>query len=418
MRISRAISSVCAFSVLLAVHADAQSDGPRRTLRLVEEADTLHLDLAVRHFTPRDGSGPTIVLASAMHVGEPRFYASLQAELDALDLVLFESVKPPGTGDPEHDVGTLTDLQRAQITRGRIRFVAEALYRYHELQGSWPKGLAELPAGLPKDLAALAAKSLEDAWGRPLALTAAPARTKRPFDVQSLGADGALGGTGPDADLCFADQADLTDVELGASGGIQKDLADALGLVFQLDAMDHSGANWRNSDLSIDQVEARFSGTDVDTEDLFGNLRGEAFLAKAAGFVLKLVSRFSYGSAALKVLGIEVLARADELLENAPPELEEMLGVLIHARNDVVIGDLREALAQEPPPRTIGVIYGAAHMRDLEERLTTELGYSLAREEWLRAVTIDLDGLGIEREQVDLLRKTVQRTLEGGLGWR
>lgn len=415
----RTIAIACTCLVVLATGVSGQrgqSVEPQRSMRLVEEPDALHLDMAVRRFAPRDGTGPTIVLASAIHVGEPAFYARLQKELDGLDLVLFESVKPPGTGDPEHDVGELTDAHKAGITRGRIRFVAGAMHRYHDLQGRWPKDLAELATGLPKDVAALAAQSLEDGWGRPLQLTAASERSKRAFDLQSLGADGRIGGEGPDADLCFADQKDLSDAERGVSSGIQQDLAEALGLVFQLDAMDHSGPNWRNSDLSIDQVEARFAGTDVEAEDLFGSLRGEAFLAKAAGFTLKLLSRFSYGSAALKVLGIEILSRADEILENVPAELEEMMNVLIHARNDVVIADLRGEIASESPHATIGVIYGAAHMRDIEQRLTGELGYVLAGEEWLRAVTIDLDELGIPRQQVDFLRETVRSALADGLG--
>ena len=34
-------------------------------------------------------------------------------------------------------------------------------------------------------------------------------------------------------------------------------MAEAFGLVFQLDAMNHDGPAWRNSDMSIDQVQRR-----------------------------------------------------------------------------------------------------------------------------------------------------------------
>lgn len=399
--------------------SSASPPSEERWIRLVEEGSELHLELALRTFAPRSDAagGPRVVLAAAMHIAEPGYYAALQERLDALDRVLFEGVKPPGTGDPEHDVVELTDEVRVGITRGRIRFVAGAVHRYRALHEAWPEDVEELVAGLPRDVAELARGAVVDAWGRPLQLAAAPERTRRPFDVQSLGADGAIGGTGADADLCFADQDELEGVERGEGGGIQQDLAEALGLVFQLDAMDHSGPQWRNSDLSIDQIEARLLGTEVDSESLFSSLRGTSFVAKAAGFALKLLARTSYGSAAMKVLGLEVLSRADELLE-AAPGMEELMEVLIVERNRVVIGDLRRELEELPADAVVGVIYGAGHLRDLEARLGDELGYARTGEEWVRAVTVDVEDLGIDPGEVRWMRTMVRTALERELGRR
>ena len=394
--------------------ASAEGADPPRYLRLVEEGDVIGLELAIRRFAPADGSGPHVFLAAAIHIAEPAYYAALQEKLDALPLVLFESVKPPGTGDPRHDVIELTDAHRVAITRGRIRFMASAMYRYRARKGNWPGDLAELEAGLSRDVATLARNARMDGWGRPLRLAAAPSRTKRPFDVQSLGADGRIGGKGPDSDLCFADQDELEAVERGEGGGIQQDLAEALGLVFQLEAMDHSGENWKNSDLSMDQVESRLLGSDVEADELFASLRGSSFLAKAAGFTLKLLTRFSYGSAALKIFGLEILGRADEILESSPVATDELFAVLIEDRNRVVVEDLRKVVGDGH--RTVGVIYGAAHMRDLERALVEELGYEPVSEEWLRAVTVDTTELGIDPDDVRWMRRTVRTALDRQLG--
>jgi hypothetical protein len=353
-----------------------------------------------------------------MHIAQPSFFESLQARLDGLSLVLFESVKPAGTGRPEHDLEPPDEAARVQITKGRIRFMARAILEYKELTGSLPAQLDELPKRLPSDIAALVEVVLEDAWGHPLRLAAAPARSKREFDVQSLGADGAIGGEGFDADLTFSDQRDLSEAELGKSGGLQAELAEALGLVFQLDAMSHTKSNWQNSDLSIDQVEARLGQSGDSFDSVFDSLSGQSILAKAAGVALKLLSKFSYGNAALKLMGVEILARADDLLANAPGELAELMQVLLISRNDAVIGDLKAALADSKDLESIGIIYGAAHMIDLERRITEELGYSLVDETWTDSVTLDLGELEIEQREAVFLRRTIQRTLDSQLGGR
>lgn len=386
-------------------------DEPARCLRLHEEGDVVRLQVAVRRFAAPDG-GPEIVLAPAVHIAERRFFEALQARLDGLDLVLFEGVRPPGTGDPAHDL-PLDDAQRVAVTRGRIRWVAASMHRYRDEHGAWPADLGALAQGLPPrgGVPMLGARSLEDAWGRQLLLTGAPARGRRTFDVQSLGADGRVGGSGADADLCFADQADLSESERGTTGGLQADIAEALGLVFQLDAL-RPGERWQNSDLALDQVEARLARAGLPEDDLLSSLRGLGFAAKAAGFALDLLSRFSAAQAALKLVGVELLARADELVEGAPPEARATFEVLLHERNAVVLSDLRAALAQSSPPRAIGVVYGAAHVRDLEARLRSELRCAPAGEEWLTAVELDLGDLGLPVERVRWLRGALGDALE------
>ena len=119
--------------VLAAGGAFARQEGgakPEPYLRVVEEKSgaVVRLELAVREFAPpaTEAGKPRVFLAGAVHVGEKSFYEGLQKFLDAQDVVLFEGVKPPGSGAAEQDVGGGTDAERAAATKLRVRFIATA----------------------------------------------------------------------------------------------------------------------------------------------------------------------------------------------------------------------------------------------------------------------------------------------------
>ena len=62
--------------------------------------------------------------------------------------------------------------------------------------------------------------------------------------------------------------------------------------------------------------------------------------------------------------------------------------VLLERRNDVVLEDLELLLIGEPDVGRIAVFYGAAHMADLEARLTKELGLEAVVTSWLAGVDL------------------------------
>jgi len=66
---------------------------PEPYMRVIEpEAGVVQLEIAARRFTPRRGTGPTIWLTGASHLGETAYYRALQHHLDECTLVLFEGV--------------------------------------------------------------------------------------------------------------------------------------------------------------------------------------------------------------------------------------------------------------------------------------------------------------------------------------
>ncbi len=388
-------------------------------LRTVEENDglTARLEAAIRAYRPIEGDGPTIFLASAVHIGEESFYRQLQSFLDAQDLVLFESV---GWEGEETDLSD--DEIRAQITQKRARFLGTVIDGQTEREGRIPVSLAEVADGVPDDLRALVEGSLIDAWGNPFVVGRIEHEGHGIAHVTSLGADGKIGGEGLDADIITSPNFREPDAPIEAMGeGIQQQLADALDLVFQLGAMRHDGANWRNSDMSMEQLIERLGGRQVDGEEgggdpLFDLLAGRGFLSKVAGVMLKFVGASPRIRELTKAMLVDVVAQADEIIRAQGGRMGEMLDVLVHERNKVVIADLQAILAEEPDVRSIAVIYGAGHLPGIEEAILGPMKYQRAGARWLTAIEVDLGSVGISPGEAKMLRALFQTNIQSQLG--
>lgn len=394
--------------------AAAGQDQPRPYMRVADDApdgNSVRLEMAVRTFQPADARGPVVYLAAAVHIAESEFYRDLQAFLDAQDVVLYESVKPPGAGSPAHDVlGAMSDGQRRTLTERRVRFIGNAATRFRAKEGRYPATIDEIGASGMGRMADLLRASRVDAWGHPIVYSLTPEENGVPpfIQVTSFGADGAAGGDGIDADLRLTDQPPLTKSELGdRSKGIQQKLADALGVEFQLNAMHHDRPNWRNSDLSVDQVEARLAAAGADADMLFSMLDGSSFGSKVAGLLIGMLGSTPESRAMLRVAMIEMIGHADALLEAAPGGLGAAMDVIIIDRNTAVLDDLRRILADEPGVKSIAIIYGGGHLPDLERRLVKDFGYAPAGDQWRTAMRVDAKAAGISPAQLAATRKMI-----------
>ncbi|MGE3108755.1 MAG: type II secretion system protein GspG [Phycisphaerales bacterium] len=403
---------------------------PNRHIRVVEEQDgrILKLELSSRKFVPADPAkkGPAVYLTGAVHIADQSFYEQLQAFLDTKDVVLFESVKPPGAGAMRHF--DQTDEQRVTATKRRIQLLALFVEQFRGRTRSYPGTLADLPGGIDPALVKVLDGLNVDGWDHPLIYrldtVVKPGENGEPesrstrFDLISYGSDGVEGGDGAAADLRYSDQKPVNVKSLSKEDGIQADLARAMGLVFQLHAMSHDKPNWRNSDLSVDQVQDRLElGGGADQADqLFSMIAGESMLVKALGAGLKiLVSVFPSASSYMKIVMIDMLASADKLLANPPGgggQMAALMDVIIKDRNQVVIDDLGKIIENEPSVKTVGVIYGAGHLPDMEERLINELGYRYESDQWFTAITVDVTSAGMSVQEANSMRKTMKRMLD------
>lgn len=388
-----------------------------------EAAGTVRLEIASRSLQKADGNGPVIMLVGAVHIGDAAYYEGLQKLLDEQTVVLYEGVKPAGTGELAMHA---TDEQKAALTASRIKLLVRLVERYaQENGGAWPQDLTQVLSSEPK-LAKLAPGLMKDAWGRAMILRITPPTLDRdgsPISesqaaVISLGSDGAPGGEGSAADI----EQTCKHLKAGkkADVGLQKKLAEALELEFQLERMDSTKSNWRNSDMSVDEVQRRIEENGGDSEMLFSMLDGSSTMGKVAGLLLGFIKMSPQMQSMTKVMMIEILASDDAMaamgnsggkagggMSGPMAAMAPVMKVILHDRNQVVVADIKKVLKDEPGVKSIAAFYGAGHLPELELQLREELGLKVVGESWHPAITMDLKKAGMSIEEVRQMRKSV-----------
>lgn len=387
------------------------------------EARTMSLELAIRTLQRPDGTGPVVHLVSAVHVADAAFYKLAQEYLDKLDVVLYEGVKPPGADAVAADA---TDAQRVKVTQDRLKILAKVTERYRGKVGTWPRTMNELVeqderfGKLIKGLAV-------DGWNHPITIVITPAPTDRDGSVigeekaavVSRGSDDAAGGDGVAADLevvCRVKKGQADEKNL------QQQLADALGLSFQLDHVNTSKPNWRNSDMSIDEVQQRLQAAGADADMLLSILDGKSGMAKLAGLFLGFIKLSPQMQTMTKIMMLEVLGSTESPLAQAGKgtgpmaNLGPMMQVILHDRNQVVVRDIKAIFANEPKVKSVAAFYGAAHLADLELQLVDELGLKAGESTWVTAITVDLKKVGMTMAQAKQMRESVRRQVKSQMG--
>jgi hypothetical protein len=432
--------SVLIGSLLGVSAAWAQDESPYMRV-VTPEQNIMRLDLAVRTLVPEDPSRPIVHLVGAVHIGDASFYRELQAYLDIHDVILYE-----GVGGAREPIPERGDEALVRTTERRLRFlkvVADDAVRNGQAVPTTPDALVATQTGATR---VLVEGALEDAWGNEIEV----ARSVEGLEAVSLGSDGEPGGEGAAADIALSDLLSSPGERLRNPGaaGLQRDMADALGLEFQLDGIDYGNPHWRNSDLSVEQIQAALAGkplppdrpagprrlTPPDGERtkvskdgteaekaadaLFGALSGDSFMAKTMGFLMKMVGSSKQGRAMVKIMLADTLTNADELLSSQEGALGDLMKVLTVDRNKAVVEDLEAIVNDEPGVRSVAIFYGAGHFTDLEEQLAEKLGYHWESTMWLPAMTIDLDEAGLSSRQVEgfrkLMKNAIRKQLEKG----
>ncbi|MCW5777039.1 MAG: type II secretion system protein GspG [Phycisphaeraceae bacterium] len=405
-----------------------QAERTAKYMRVREDAGGLAstLELSVRTLT-RAGV-PVVHLVGAVHVADQSFYDDVQAFLDAQDLVLYEGVggeRPFTGGDVDGDA------LKIEETEARLRYTSMLLIAAKRESGAFPATLDALSHALPGVHPSVIERAIVDAWGTPLMVCMG----EHWFQLISLGADGEPGGEGAAADLTIAFEGVRASVQpdVPRQPGIQQQLADALGLEFQLRGIDYDRRHWRNSDMSVEELRSVLTGggtggggdepepgeanpgdqrTAAAANQLFRALSGESMMSRMAGVLLRFVGMNEGMRTTAKLAMLEMVARADEILEAQLGEAGRLLEVLIVDRNTVVLDDLRRAMDERPGVESVAVFYGAGHFPDLERRMVEEMGFQFAGELWLPAITVRLDEAGLDAEQAKAMRAMVSRMLD------
>jgi len=239
--------------------------------------------------------------------------------------------------------------------------------------------------------------------------------------------------------------------KLESAGGIQSQLANSLGLKFQLDAIDYKRSHFVNSDLTVeglqnaisDRVDKRPAASakpedkavstkngsetsadganlpakvDNDTfNQLMEAIHGEGQMAESLGAMIGLMGSTPEMRETTKLMLIEALGQAGELIDMAKsssPDIKDLFEVLITERNEEVIRQLQSNVSKLRNGQSIAVFYGAAHMDEIARRLTTQLKYRPAAQEWDTAFSCDSSKSIMPPAQIKMMMQMVRTQLQ------
>ena len=360
-----------------------------------------------------------VTLVGVVHIGDQSYYEELQAFLDDFDLVLFESVAPIGAKPLE--VGT--DEERAQHTREVLKLLGGAV-RTHRFRNS-----GELPVDLEELASASQARdsrmprwlrsARRDGWGREIVFEVFPAAADDPdardgWRLRSLGADGIDGSD--DITHANTDQ----DPRSRSGPGLQAELASALGLAFQLEALDYGNDRFILADMTVRELSDAARVRDAEMSPLLDSLSGSSIparMVKVALLALRLADLISGNQARdiIKLVLVETLSDP-EILEQAQKGgrgmegLQEIMEVILLERNEVALNALDRTL-EGGAAGELALLYGAAHnpglANGLEERGFSEVGEPL----WFGAIEIDLSGSNVDPRTIEQVRRTMRSSL-------
>lgn len=213
-----------------------------------------------------------------------------------------------------------------------------------------------------------------------------------------------------------------------ASYSLQPALAKALGLRFQLEAIDYAADRFVNSDLSMEQLAGVMrrgagpgepAGGDPGIGDLMAVMDGSSWAGLLARFGVAFIASSPKLQATVRLVLVETLGAVEGDPSQAaglPPEMRRLMEVLIHERNAAVVADLRRVIERGRSARrarlpSVAVFYGAGHLPDLERRLQEELGYAPGREEWFSALEVNPAREGLGKADVAVARAMVREQL-------
>jgi len=215
--------------------------------------------------------------------------------------------------------------------------------------------------------------------------------------------------------------------ETGESGvsevdesSLQLTLAQSLGLAFQLKAINYRRPHFRNSDLSVPELQKLLveglseadagSGT-AELAVLLQIMDGRSLLGAVVNFGVRLLGTSPKLQALAKVTLIETIAQLEgdlSQLQGLPPEMKKLMQVLIESRNAAVLKDLKVELKKRRPAKSVSILYGAGHMPDLERRLRQDLKYRPADARWLTAISVNPAEAGVSEAEMGFVRGLVK----------
>ncbi|MDR2513101.1 MAG: hypothetical protein LBD01_04850 [Puniceicoccales bacterium] len=202
-------------------------------------------------------------------------------------------------------------------------------------------------------------------------------------------------------------------------------IATASGLHTQTKCIKYDREHFKNADMSMSQMreilhsERKLGGKRAReaTEALALLKEFETALSGSGGLSMFFVRGMLYtmkDNPALRTLFLFNLATADD--EQRPPAflsgMTRLWHLILHDRNKVAMTFLKKELDSESPAQEIGIFYGAAHMRGMEEILVHEMNYKLVETKWLTAYQLHPKRSGLNDIQCEIFNTHAKKQRE------
>ena len=169
----------------------------------------------------------------------------------------------------------------------------------------------------------------------------------------------------------------------------QHGLSSVLGLGFQLDHVDYSPQNFIHADVSPEEFQKSMSQHQESFLKVFlRSLQTGGMESPEAEKELDQVNLLGLLSKGPSPPDRVHLRRSMAILFSKPEQMTELLegpggGTLISTRNQKALNVLRQQIKKGK--KHLAIFYGAAHMLDMEKRLTKEFGVKFTGQTWLPA---------------------------------
>jgi len=170
---------------------------------------------------------------------------------------------------------------------------------------------------------------------------------------------------------------------------VQSGLSNLLGLDFQLDHLDYSPNNFVHADISPEEFQRSMDKRGESfMQILLNSLQKGDVDSPEAEKELAQVNLFAALSGNPGPKDRMHLRRGMALLFSNPDQISELLegpggGTLLSVRNQKALGVMRQQL--KTGKKRLAIFYGAAHMKDLEQRLVRDFGMRFVDQIWLPA---------------------------------
>jgi len=418
MRVKSRLGGILRRGVLAAVlvgvlpGAGRAAGKPEPYLRVVRpNADEVELQVVARQFKRPQGDGPVIWLTGVTHVGDVAYYHALQKHLDEQSIVLFEGVG----GGPETPPRKKEDAVGRQEKEGDAKGDgaegddAAEDNELHSVQGTLADSLGLVfqldtidytrphfensDLSIPQIRWLLSGGKEEDMPQR-----SKPARRKA---LEGRGSKPTKPAVAPPA------KPSAREPERGEAKPDKEAEPKAESAAGERKTESGSEGNADSAQKDADKP----SQSAEQFDRLLQVMDGSSAMGAMVDSLLKFIGTSPKLKAITRLMFIEVLGGLKGDLANTaaiPPELREVIEVLIRSRNKQVILDLQAQLAKETPPASISVFYGAGHMDDLQRRMVDELGYEPVKDEWFTAFDVNTREAGINLAEKALVNYIIK----------